>query len=210
MSAKERKIVFVAGLHGNEEMPVRALEENSVPFILGNPRALKKKVRFTAEDLNASFGIRGASYEARRAKEILTKIGKKDLVVDFHTTTAKTPPFVILVDKKMIPLAATTGLSRVVIMKHNIKQGHALIDYRDGISIEAGNHGSKESYRITLRIVKNISACAKHRVRIYEVYDKITKPGRYKNFKKHREGFIPILAGEKAYDFYGLKARRVL
>ncbi len=204
---KTRNIVFVAGLHGNEQMPVKALRENKVPFVLGNPKAYKKDVRFIERDLNASFGIRNAKYESQRASEILKEIDKKDVVVDFHSTTAITVPFVIIVDEKMIPLAETAGLRNVVLMRHNIKKGHALINYRKGISIETGNHSSQKSHKVTLKVVKNILAGKKHPIRIFEVYGKILKPGRYHNFKKHSDGFIPVLAGEEAYDFYGLKAR---
>jgi hypothetical protein len=204
---KERNIVFVAGLHGNEQAPVKALEENGTPFVLGNPLACKKSVRYTARDLNASFGVRGSSYEVKRAAAILKKIKATDLVVDFHTTTATTPPFVIIVNPKMIPFAATAGIPRVVLMRHNIKRGHALINYRDGISVEAGNHGSRRSYQCTLQVVKSIVARKPVPVKVYEVYGIITRRGRYRNFRKHPDGFIPVLAGEKAYDFYGLKAR---
>lgn len=208
MKIEKRNIIFVAGLHGNEKMPVKALTKNHIPFILGNPRAQKKKVRFIARDLNASFGVRGTSYEIKRAAEILREIDKNSLVVDFHTTSTL-EPFIIVCDKKMIPFAATAGLGHVVLMKHNIKQGHALINYRDGISIETGSHTSKKSYNLTLKIVKNILVGKKHPIKLYEVYGKITKPGQYHNFKKHADGFIPVLAGEKAYDFYGLKARQL-
>lgn len=209
MNLKGRKIIFVAGLHGNEKMPVKALKENNISFVLGNPRALKKSARFIDCDLNSSFGLRNKSYEAKRAKEILKEIGKNDLTVDFHTTTATTAPFVIITDKKMLSLAAKTGLSKVVLMKHNIKRRRALIDYRNGISIEMGNHKSKKNYSLTLKIARNILSGKKYPVKLFEVYGKITEPGHYHNFKKHSGGFIPVLAGEKAYDFYGLKARLI-
>lgn len=207
---KKSNIVFVAGLHGNEQMPVRALTKNNIPFIIGNLRAKKKNVRFIDNDLNASFGLRARGYEPQRAKQILKQIKTKDLVVDFHTTTAKITPFVIIVDKKMLKLAASTGLKKVVFMKHNIKNKHALINYRQGISVETGNHNSKKSFDTTLRVVKNVKNQKRYDVEVYEVYDKILKTGIYKNFKKHRDGFFPVLAGEKAYNFYGLKAKKIL
>lgn len=202
-----RNIQFIAGLHGNEQAPVRALEAVGIPFLLGNPLACKKNIRYTARDLNASFGVRGVGYEVKRASAILKRIPTCDLVVDFHTTTAVTPPFVIVVDERMIPLAATAGIPRVVLMRHNIKRGHALINYRDGISVEAGNHDTRASERCTMRVAKNVLAGRRASVKVYEVYGVIAKPGRYRNFHKHADGFIPVLAGEKAYDFYGLKAR---
>lgn len=208
MSRAVRKaIVFVAGLHGDERLPIKVLNENKIPYILGNPLAFKKNKRFIHRDLNASFGVRGTEYEAKRASEILKQINKNTLVVDFHTTTAKTPPFVIIVNKKMISFAAQIGLKNVVYMKHNIKGGHALINKRDGISVEVGR--DVKNYNTILKVIKNISFGKKYSVKIYEVQDILKKPGTYKNFKKHPAGFYPILAGEKAYDFYGLKARLI-
>lgn len=207
-----RKIVFVAGIHGNERMPVKALTEAGTDFILGSPKAYDLNVRLVERDLNASFGILSDSYESKRAAEILQHINEDDLVIDFHTTEAEHTPFVIIVDEKMIPLAERTGIERVVIMKHNIKQGHALINHRNGISIEAGAHTDQRSYHTTLDIVNNLSKDTKFPVNIYEVYDEITKPGAYVNFQQHQAGFIPILANESEYEregLFGLKARKL-
>ena len=47
---------------------------------------------------------------------------------------------------------------------------------------------------------------------LYEVYDVISKPGEYENFKEHKDGFIPILANESEYErhgIFGLKARKL-
>lgn len=206
---RNQKIIFVAGIHGDEQAPVKALQENKIQFILGNPKAYQQKVRLTESDLNASFGASDGGYESARASEILNEIDENSLVVDFHTTTAITPPFVIAVDKSAIPFASTTGLGRVVVMGYNIKEGRALINFRKGISVESGNHDSEGSYKTTLNVVKNVRAGVKHPIKIYEVYDKITEPGNYINFQMHANGFIPILAGEKSYDFYGLKAKEI-
>jgi len=209
MQLNKRTIVIVAGMHGNERMPGLALADAGVEFILGNPRAYKKNVRFTEKDLNASFGTRRKDFESRRAAEILRKIGADAVVVDFHTSSEKIP-FVIVVDKKMIPLARRTGLRRVVLMRHNIKRGHALINHRDGISIEAGAHQDLASIKNTLRIIEALGENTLHPVTVYEVFDQIVRPGTYINFKQHPDGFIPVLANEPEYEkegIFGLKAR---
>lgn len=205
----DKKIFIVAGLHGNEKAPVRALQDKSIDFILGNPKAYEKNIRFIESDLNASFGVTGDKYEEVRAKEILEKIDNDSLVVDFHTTTSVSPAFAIAVDKNMIPLAAMTGLGLVVLMTHNIKDGHALINHRNGISVESGVHGTEESYDTTLRVIENIRSKKYFPVRVFEVYDRLTEPGNYVNFQMHDGGFIPILAGETSYNFYGLKAKEI-
>lgn len=204
-----QNIILVAGLHGNERAPVRAFSENNISFILGNPMAYESNARFTEQDLNASFGVSNKTYESRRAAEILEEIGADKMVIDFHTTAAATPPFAIAVDEKMIPLAERSGLGRLVIMKYNIKNGQALINYRDGISVEAGKHDDPDSYQTALRVVENIKSGKKFPLEIYEVYGKIDKSGDYSNFSEHPDGFVPVLAGETSYDFYGLKAKRI-
>ena len=193
-------------------MPVRALSENNIPFILGSPRAREKNVRFIEKDLNASFGLSGATYEHMRANEILDEIPRDAFVVDFHTTASEPRPFVIIVDEGMVALAKQTGIERVVVMRHNIKRGNALINRRRGVSIEAGRHDDQESYQTTLGVVQSILSGAEHPVVVYEVYEEIRKPGNYENFREHEEGFIPILAKEPEYEregLFGLKARKL-
>ncbi|MBP6868589.1 MAG: succinylglutamate desuccinylase/aspartoacylase family protein [Candidatus Pacebacteria bacterium] len=209
MKFEERDIYLIAGLHGNERAPVRALTSASVDFVLGNPEAHSQNLRFTESDLNASFGIEHSTREGELAREILNKIPVEGLVVDFHTTSAKGPPFVILTDIRMLPFAETTGLKHAVLMSHNIKEGHALINMRDGISIEMSGYDSEESVLTTLAVLESVRNGTRNQLEVYEVYEKITKPGTYENFAEHTEGFFPVLVGEDAYDFIGLKARRL-
>ena len=78
-------MIFVTGIHGNEQVPVFCLLKKNVPQIIGNIKALTKGLRYIDKDLNASFGLTGKSYEIIRASEILRKIPKDEIVVDFHT-----------------------------------------------------------------------------------------------------------------------------
>jgi succinylglutamate desuccinylase len=203
-------IVFVAGLHGNEYLPVLALTSIGQKFVVGNPRALARGTRLYQSDLNASFGVKENNYEAKRAKEILALIPKGSRVVDFHTSIAAKKPFAILVDPKMLPLALRTGMRRIVYMKYNVKNGHALINHRHGVSVEVGQDMDRSSFEQTMKVVENVKSGVRTKnVELYEVFGKITKRGKYDNFKQHKDGFIPVLAGESSYRLYGLKARRV-
>ena len=209
-----RKIQFVTAIHGNEPTPVLALSSLGIKQIVANPKALKEKVRFVEKDLNASFGTGGSSYEEKRARKLLEKIAKDRLVVDFHTFSANSEPFVVIVDLKMLKFAKTLGLKNIVYMNHNIKKGHSLIDFRDGASIELGSHNDPKSFGRTLKLVKETANNTKSKIKnvVYEVYGIIEKKGKYRNFQMYKSGkgsFYPILAGEKAYDFYGLKAKMV-
>jgi len=151
--------------------------------------------------------VKRICYETIQTKKILQVLSPQNLIIDLHTFSAKSQPFAIVVDPHMIPLAQTTGLMHIVYMAHNIKNGHALIDYRPGISIETGFHYSPETIFNIIKILKNLKARIRHPAKIYRVFDVITQPGNYRNFLPHPSGFIPILAGEKAYPFFGLKAK---
>ncbi len=203
------KIQFVTGLHGNERLPILALASIGQTQIVANTEALSKNVRFTEKDLNSSFGTNGKTYEEKRAKEILKLIDKYSRVIDLHTFSGQSDPFVIIVDLKILEFAKSLGFKHIVYMKHNIKGGHALINFRKGVSIEMGNHNDPKVAERVIKLAEMIKNKKSdfQKAKIYEVFGIITKPGKYFNFKKHKDGFTPILAGENAYDFYGLKAR---
>ena len=160
--------------------------------------------------MNSAFGVEHNTYEATRAKEVLSLIPTDSKVVDFHSSPVETQPFAIIVSLSMLSLARTIGICHVVYMKYNVKAGHALINHRNGVSVEVGNHGDVGAIERTIEYVKNV--CGKQRpIVLYEVYDRILKAENYVNFQEHQEGdekFIPVLAGMRPYHGgYGLKAR---
>ncbi len=207
-----KKIQYVAGMHGNEYMPILALASVKMPHVVANPKALSLGKRWVDVDLNKSFGIENKTYESKRAAEILKEIPEDAQVFDFHTSNSTDVPFAIIVDLAMVPLAQKTGLEHVVYMKYNIKDGHALINYRDGVSMELGRHNGSESFDNTLKVLTNLKHGKKNKIKVYEVYGKITDPGNYKNFKLYKdkeEEFYPIFVGETSYDFIGLKTKKI-
>lgn len=209
---KAEKIVFVAGVHGNELMPIVSLTQSGIPFVLANEAAVKAGVRFLEEDLNAAFSVDRETYEAKRARQVLEIIPPDSKVIDFHSASVETEPFAIIVSLAMLSLARSLGVQHVVHMKYNVKEGHALINHRNGVSIEVGNHGDVDSIQRTQEFAENV--CGKqHSVLLYEVYDRILQPGNYVNFQEYQDGderFIPVLAGTRPYHGgYGLKARIV-
>ncbi|OGG24028.1 hypothetical protein A3A79_02420 [Candidatus Gottesmanbacteria bacterium RIFCSPLOWO2_01_FULL_43_11b] len=206
---------FVTAIHGNETMPHRALRQIGEKHVIGNPLALLLNRRFINLDLNASFGVRGVLYEQLRAPQVLKKLNSHGLVIDFHTFSCDSPPFAIVVDESMIPLASSLGVEHVVHMRHNIKKGHALINFRDGVSVEVGAHKDQRSFDLAQQIVMKLknNGIKPQSVRVYEVFGKIEEPGNYQNFVRAQDGIIPVLYGEKAYikqGFYGLIAREII
>ena len=201
---------FVTAVHGNEPIPVFALADLNVKQYIANKRALIEHRRFIDADLNSVFGVEGKGYEYDQAKEMLNEISPEEKVIDLHSFSAVSEPFVVVVNENMIDLAIKTGLSNIVIMEHNIKNGHALINYRKGISVEIGHHKSHESFIIAQNVYKNLlnNFVPKKKPSLFRVFGIITEPGEYVNFTQSSQGFYPVLAGEKAYDFYGLKAKK--
>jgi len=101
------EIVILAGVHGNEKAGVLALKEfveseevkrlnKSVIFIIGNPRAFEKNVRYTETDLNREFGVFSNTYEGKRAKEIAEILKNAKVMLDLHLTQTPTEfPFAV-------------------------------------------------------------------------------------------------------------------
>jgi len=208
-----QKIQFVTAVHGNEIMPTLALASEGIDQIVGNPQAVAKGVRFIEKDLNASFGTSGDTCEEKRARELGKTLDNTKLVVDFHTFSCVSEPFAIVVDLDMMPLASSLGVKHVVYMKHNIKGGHSLINYHQGVSVEVGGHNDPKSFEMTERVVEKLKrdGIKPDKVKVYEVFGRIEEKGEYINFEE-KNGFIPVLYGELAYDsagFYGLKAREI-
>ena len=104
------KILAIISTHGNELLGPNLLAYmlakrskllENMEFIMANPRAYAKNVRYTESDLNRSYGLGLDTYEGRRAKIIEERIRllKPELVLDFHTTTAEQPDILITADR---------------------------------------------------------------------------------------------------------------
>ena len=104
------KILAIISTHGNEllgpNLLAYMLAKRSelleiIEFIIANPRAYVKNVRYTESDLNRSYGLGLDTYEGRRAKVIEERIRllEPELVLDFHTTTAEQLDLLITADK---------------------------------------------------------------------------------------------------------------
>lgn len=104
------KILAIISTHGNELLGPNVLAYmlskrskllEDIEFIIANPRAYAKNVRYTESDLNRSYGLGLDTYESQRAKVIEERIRllKPELVLDFHTTTTEQPDLLITADR---------------------------------------------------------------------------------------------------------------
>jgi succinylglutamate desuccinylase len=140
------KTLFVVCQHGDEKAPYKVINKyfrDKVEFLVANKRAFNKNTRFIKNDLNRVFpGRKDGSYEERLAFKLTKKLKKYKVVLDFHTTTSKSPLFIITtsLSKKHVELINKLNISQVVYMENSIASGHALIDSVNlGISLEVGS-----------------------------------------------------------------------
>jgi len=101
------EIAVISGIHGNESAGVDAMKsflksfnptdlKKSVIFVIGNPEALEKNVRYIESDLNREFASFSSSIEGKRAKEIAEILKETKIILDLHLTQALTmEPFAI-------------------------------------------------------------------------------------------------------------------
>ena len=98
-------VVIVAGTHGNEPGGVKAvielhrallsgdiaLKRGKITFLLGNPEAYKKDVRYITEDLNRAFaGQNTSTVEGKRAREIKAFLDSNEdisTLLDLHSVS---------------------------------------------------------------------------------------------------------------------------
>jgi len=117
-------------------------------LVVANPNAMLQNRRFIDSDLNRSFpGKEGGGIEEQLAFQLRQKLSDSDALIDLHSTTANTPPFIITrQDNEYIrKLANVSSIERVVVKPKPSKM--ALIDYGENrVGIELGKHDSDETF----------------------------------------------------------------
>lgn len=228
---KNKKILIVGSQHGDEYSGERLYAHilrnhpsflDFVMYEVGNPEARKLQKRFIESDMNRSFGAGEATYERERAAEIVELINKNefDLVLDMHTTTVEQPPCLILGDitDKNEPFVRATSFEHIAIMGDvaknaltgNCPQSVAIEVYMD-ISEELLELICQDIERYmrgeTSGNVKNVYSDIEPFQKSEVAMGGITK---LKNFEKSKQGYYPIMIGERSYqdytDYIGFKA----
>jgi succinylglutamate desuccinylase len=228
----KKKIAIVGCLHGDELIGKYVLDELTksnnlnIRFFLGNEKAIKQNKRFIETDLNRCFpGKKDGNHEEKLAHNLTKKLCKYDLVIDIHSTTAKTDPFIIITkqNKKIIDFVKKIPIKNTVFMRNSIASGKALIDHvQCGISLEFNKDFDPIQVKNTIidtinNIYKNKEQTKFSKQESFEVYDIIKKSdvkypeiNNFRLTKLDNDSFYPILFGTDAYkDILCLKARRL-
>ena len=114
------KFLIVSGTHGNELNPIMAVDKfrnlnltcknKEFEFILGNPLAYERGLRYIDIDLNRSFDLKKSSlkrdlYEVQRAEQLVNEFGPESpkgcqIVFDLHTTTASMGTSIVMYGRR--------------------------------------------------------------------------------------------------------------
>ncbi|MBU2051678.1 succinylglutamate desuccinylase/aspartoacylase family protein [Patescibacteria group bacterium] len=162
----ETELVFTVGIHGDEVMPVRAVQKilpelgkteflrlGKVKFIVCNVAAMAQGKRFLEADLNDVFpGDANGNFEERLALKILPLVNNAKFVVDLHTGH-DAPPFGVLPtrSKQQLELLEKSGIEKIVMFEsHRVMVNET----KCGVGIETGPHESESSIATTIKVVK--------------------------------------------------------
>lgn len=211
--------------HGNEDEGLDAvvlLKKTKIgphfDFLIGNPRALEKKVRFVTKDLNRTYpGIKCSEVYEESLAWINLDIAKGyETVVDVHLAPETEHEFVIipkLVDK--IPsFVRSFDLNEIVIWPSNANTGSMPQFLDNAVGLEFGR-GKRTRQDIVIRIKKVLANLLRRLIdgeepktangqnpqSIYSVYGKLlgtlTEPAEvtedFKEVKVAGETFLPLL-----------------
>ncbi len=141
LSSGYKKSISLMGLtHGNEVAGAYVLNNflrlilnnkvqinNTIYFILGNPKAYLKNIRYLEKDLNRCFAsVELKTYEDRRSKEIQKVIKRSDILIDFHQTQTYTPQafFVITSNDYNLKFLKQLDFRIPVLDLHNPSTNH--------------------------------------------------------------------------------------
>ena len=162
-----KKILIVAGTHGNEINPIWALnqfnkEQNNFDkdieynYIIGNPLAYEKGSRYVDADLNRSFNSTKQNiynnknnYEINRANFLVERYGINgpdpcQIAIDLHTTTANMGTSIVMYGRRIKDLCLAAllqnkfGLPIYLHEKDKRQTGFLVEAWPCGLVIEIG------------------------------------------------------------------------
>lgn len=217
---KNPKILFVVASHGDEPIGLKVAEKlknfqnkDKFNYVIANPKALKKNVRFIDADLNRIYpGKPKGNNEEKMASRMLGYIKKKnyDYVIDLHGTVSQTGVFSIItkLNEKTLKLALMFDIKKIVIWPESGESSGSLSTFaKCGIEIESGPKKSTATLKILENTLLNFLNNSKKEINLkkeikkrefYTVMGKIEKPIKglkLKDWKKVRN-FYPVFVDQ--------------
>ncbi len=225
----KKKALVIVCTHGNEQIGFEAFESLSqkeqYDLMIGNPRALKKNVRFTDIDQNrvGPGNPKSALYEERQVFKVLEKAKKYKYVLDIHGTVANSGIFTILASKvkNVLHFALQLPIEKIVLWENYTSNNGPVVKFVErGVGIEVGPKHTKKSKQLLASALKEIhkkvpsykdelskkeiSELTKSK-EFFSVYGSLPKEeiknhqNKMKDFvlyKNGKESFYPVMPGE--------------
>jgi succinylglutamate desuccinylase len=229
-------IVLLGSQHGNELLGedlyayIKTARPELLPHVtykVANPVAKKHGVRYVESDLNRSYGSKKATYEARRAQQLLRLFRQKapTLVLDLHTTACVQPPCFIVADSSRNGrFLRASSIVTLVEIKHEIVGSSLIGHLPQAVSIEINQNEARNPEVLEglcddiVRYIKNETHTRTKKLYIVEALLKKTEisaaeAATLQNFTRCLQGFYPVLVGENSYKkqtaYLGFKAANV-
>jgi len=165
------KIVIMGGVHGNEPVGLEAviaiqkeiknLKCGEITFILGNPMAYLKDVRFIESNLNRCF-VKDypQNYEGYRAKEITDFLAKyqPDFLLDLHSVSVGDIKMEIHKNENQIIRELVNDDFIQIVLSQKATSGSTiqLKFIPAGMTLECGNHKSKDGLKVALHKIRQV------------------------------------------------------
>lgn len=226
------KVLLVGSQHGNELLGEKLYAYikkhmpdclGSIDYLLANPKARAKRIRFTETDMNRSYVTHPTSYEEKRAEAVVQHItaSQPTIVLDLHTTTCiQEPCFIVAsITPQNRRFLGSSQIPKIVLMHHDMAKQSLIGQFDNAISIEVSVHDVTqvlpELARDIQRFLNGTQPYTEKQ--LFAASDLLLKSeitireaGKLVNFQKSTHGFYPVLVGENSYkkntDYLGFKA----
>jgi len=198
--------IILVGVHGNEVCGIKALEKLLPSFQIergrvligyGNPRAIKKGIRYVEENLNRMFRPNNKlsikekqSYEYSRAQILKKYLNQSSALLDIHSSnTPQSRPFIIC-EKLGRKITKYLSIGLVVYGFDHVEPGGT--DYymnqnnKIGICVECGYTKGKKAIDIATKSILAFLASRKHINKTLRIY-KQTFIQMYKLYKTEKD-----------------------
>lgn len=215
-----KKILLVAATHGNETIGIEAIEklknknlDKYFDVLIGNPKALEKKVRFIDYDLNRAYpgDPNSPIYEKRLANINFETAQNYDYIIDLHSTKAADNDFIIIVNQELQKDFPLKLIDLDTVLFWPEPKGPLSDVLKNTIELEFGLK-NRDYYEAVLKMAKilenfilgvnRLEAINFSDKSFYQVYDKLLEKDlkvdikNLKDFKpivNNNEQFLPLL-----------------
>ena len=231
-----KKVLLIGSQHGDEKLGallIQYITEHyhellpSITYILANPQAYERNIRYLETDMNRSYVDTPTTYEEHRASQLLDRLNDEsaDIALDLHTTRCVQPPSYIVYqpNSEARRYMELSSIGIVVHMSQDMTKRSLIGKNNSVISVEVQDDtiSSELLESLVCDILNYLTDTpAKVQKTHYEVTGHILKSeiteedaSSLNNFQLFKDDYYPILTGNNSYKrnthYLGFKARKL-